>query len=294
MEFEEYQRLAAQTDCISDDQGLMISLLGLGGEAGSLLTEYKKFLRDREAHAQFSAVVAEELGDILWYVATIASRMQLDLAEIAMMNIAKTQDRWGTDALGQMGLGLDPVLPDESFPLHEQLPRKFSVRFVENTDAGRNRVKLYLGDEPLGDRLTDNAYDDDGYRYHDVFHLAYAAILGWSPILRKLMNCKRRSNAVVDEVEDGGRAQVIEEAVSAYAYQYAHNHANLESVKTLDYSFLRTLKELTRGLEVSRCSFRDWEQAILAGFQVWRELVRRRSGTVSCDLKARSIALEEP
>lgn len=291
MEFEEYQILAAQTDFISSDHGLMIALLGLGGEAGSLLTEYKKFLRDREAHAQFSAVVAEELGDVLWYVATIASRMKLDLTEIAMTNIAKTQDRWGTETCGQIGLGLEPVLPDESFPQHEQLPRKFSVRFEEAVDAGRNRVKLYLDDEPLGDRLTDNAYDDDGYRYHDVFHLAYAAILGWSPIIRKLMNCKRRSNAVVDEVEDGGRAQVIEEAVSAYAYQYAHKHAYLDNVKNLDYSFLRTLKELTRGLEVSRCSFRDWEQAVLAGFQVWRELVRRRSGTVSCDLKARSISL---
>lgn len=294
MDFEEYQRLAARTDFIDDEHGLVVPLLGLGGEAGSLLTEYKKLLRDREAHAKFSAVVAEELGDILWYVATIASRMQLDLAEIAMMNIAKTQDRWGTDVVDQMGLGLESVLPDESFPQHEQLPRRFSVRFEEISESGRNRVKVYLDGAPLGDRLTDNAYNDDGYRYHDVFHLAFAAILGWSPIFRKLMNRKRRSNAVVDEVEDGGRAQVIEEAVSAYVYQYAYNHAYLENVRTLDYSLLRTLKELTSGLEVSRCSFRDWERAILAGFQVWRDLVRRRTGTVSCDLKARSISLDDP
>jgi len=293
MDIEEYQRLATLTDCIEDENGLIVPLLGIGGEAGSLLTEYKKFLRDREAHSRFTAMVAEELGDILWYVATVASRMHIDLAEIAMANLAKTQDRWGVRDPQQMGLSLEPVLLDESFPQHEQLPRMFSVRFEESSEAGRHRIRIYSNDDPLGDRLTDNAYEDDGYRYHDVFHLAYATMLGWSPVIRKMMNRKRRSNAVVDEVEDGGRAQVIEEAVSAYVYQYARNHANLENVSTVDYSLLRTLRELTSGLEVSRCSFKDWEQAILAGFRVWRELVRQRSGIVVCDLKQRSVTLTE-
>lgn len=291
MDFDEYQRQAARTDRIAEDDGLIVPLLGLGGEAGSLLTEYKKLLRDGAAHARFSATVAEELGDILWYVSSIASRMNLDLAEIAMMNLAKTQDRWGVDDDGQRGLGLDNVLPDESFPSHEQLPRRFTVRFEEVSEGGRHRVRISSNEVQIGDRLTDNAYDDDGYRYHDVFHLSYAAVLGWSPVLRKLMNRKRRSNMVVDEVEDGGRAQVIEEAVSAYVYQYARNHADLENVTTLDYALLRTLKELTSGLEVSRSTYKDWERAVLAGFQVWRCLVRRRTGVVECDLRTRTITL---
>ena len=37
---------------------------------------------------------------------------------------------------------------------------------------------------------------DDGYRFHDVVHLAYAAILGWSPVTRALLDCKRRSSAL--------------------------------------------------------------------------------------------------
>ena len=36
----------------------------------------------------------------------------------------------------------------------------------------------------VGAALTDNAYQDDGYRFHDVFHIAFTAILGWSPVLR--------------------------------------------------------------------------------------------------------------
>src|SRR2546425_1996035 len=51
--------------------------------------------------------------------------------------------------------------------------------------------------------IQDNAYDDDGYRFHDVFHFAHLAILGWSPVLRKLLKRKRRNDVLVDEVEDG-------------------------------------------------------------------------------------------
>lgn len=292
-ELDEYQRQAALTDRIATENGLIVPLLGLGGEAGSLLTEYKKHLRDGAAYSRFEAMVAEELGDVLWYVATIASRMNLDLGDIALNNLAKTRDRWGEDDRAQLGLGLQAVLLDEAYPQHEQFPRRFSIRFDEVVEDGRRRVRISSNDVQLGDPLTDNSYDDDGYRFHDVFHLAYAAVLGWSPVIRKLMERKRRSNAVVKEVEDGGRAQVIEEAVSAYVYQYARDHADLEGITALDYDLLRTLKELTRGLEVSRCTFRDWERAVFAGFAAWRQLVRRRGGVVLCDLRDRSIKLLE-
>ena len=42
-------------------------------------------------------------------------------------------------------------------------------------------------------------------RFHDIFHLSYAAILGWSPTVRALLRCKRKSDPRVDEVEDGGK-----------------------------------------------------------------------------------------
>lgn len=291
MDFETYQREAARTDRIDGDKEVIVPLLGIGGEVGSLLTEYKKLLRDGAAHARFTSIVEEELGDILWYVSTVASRMNLDLSEIAMMNLAKNQDRWGTDDGSQLGLGLEPVLLDESYPLHEQFPRSFHVRFEEVVEEGRHRLRIYMGDRQVGDPLRDNSYDDDGYRFHDVFHLAYVAVLGWSPVMRKLMDRKRRSNEIINDVEDGGRAIVIEEAVAAYVYEYARKHADLANITTLDYQLLKTVKELTRGLEVSRFSFRDWERAILAGFDVWRAVKNRRNAVVCCDLRARSFTL---
>jgi NTP pyrophosphatase (non-canonical NTP hydrolase) len=293
MDFEEYQAKAAKTDDLSDDNALLVAFLGIGGEAGSLLTEYKKRLRDGSAHARFSAAVTEELGDILWYVSTVATRLHLDLSEIAVTNLAKTADRWGDPDTDDLG-GLSPLMPDESYPTHEQLPRQVRIRFEERTEEGRKIVKLF--DESgggVGNHLRDNAYEDDGYRYHDAMHLAHVAVLGWSPVFRKLFKKKRKSNKMTDEVEDGGRAVVIEEAVVAFVYDYAKNHAFLDGVEKLDYNLLRTIKSLTSGLEVARWPLKDWETAILAGFKIWRGLTKRRGGVVAYDLAERSLSLEE-
>ena len=72
----------------------VIPLLGLVGEVGSLLAEYKKLLRDGSIHRKFSEEVAEELGDILWYVANVASKFDLELEKIAHANLTKVNRRW--------------------------------------------------------------------------------------------------------------------------------------------------------------------------------------------------------
>jgi len=288
MDFQEYQEEAARTDRIPDRTGLMVAFLGLGGEAGSLLTEYKKHVRDGAAHERFPATVAEELGDVLWYVATVANRMRLDLGEIAETNIAKTRDRWGCDDADLAGL--TPTLPDESFPVEEQLPRTLTIRFEEVTEESRKVVRMTKeSGGGVGNLLRDNAYEEDGYRYHDAMHLAHLAVLGWSPVLRSLLKKKRRSNKMTDEIEDGGRAVVIEEAVVAFIYDYAKDHAYLDGVDKLDYPLLRTIKSLTSGLEVARWSLRDFEDAILQGFEIWRSLIKDRGGVVVCDMSARTI-----
>ena len=82
MDFDEYQYEAQGTDRvptpadIEGDLSLIVPMLGLAGEAGGLLSEYKKFLRDGPAHKLFKQRVAEELGDILWYVANIAPEIR--------------------------------------------------------------------------------------------------------------------------------------------------------------------------------------------------------------------------
>lgn len=289
MNFRDYQIAALETEQLSSGgsadeptAGLVVPLLGLAGEVGQLLTEYKKHLRDGHAHSAFKERVSEELGDLLWYVANVASKFELDLDEVAARNLIKTTQMWPKP----------PRLPyrfDSGLPAPEMLPRVLVVEFAETTIDGRPQVRVSVNGEVLGSLLSDNAYDPDGYRFHDAFHLAYAAILGWSPNLRAFLKRKRKSLPLVDEVEDGGRARILEEAIAALAFDYAAAHGFLEGVAELDYRLLRTIKSMTAHLEVSACSAADWQHAILAGFSVWRRLMRDRGGVVRIDLDARSI-----
>lgn len=295
MDLDHYQKEARKTDKTpsSKGKGIIIPLLGLAGEVGTLLSEYKKHLRDGKAHRLFHERLAEELGDILWYVANTASKFNLDLEGIAEINLAKTRERWpvGKD---QTSLRLISHLLDEEFPKREQIPRRFRIQFEELTVGGKLKVCLSRGGQAVGEDLTDNAYYDDGYRFHDVFHLAYAAVLGWSPVTRKILKCKRRSNNVVDEVEDGGRAIVIEEAISAFVYDYARKHDFLKAVPSLDYNLLKTIKSFTADLEVRVRTYDEWEQAIFSGYRVWNKMRQAKRGTVSIDLSAKKIILMKP
>src|SRR2546423_606644 len=89
MNLQTYQERAAATDRnpATDEAGMMIPLLGLAGEAGELLTEFKKRLRDGESHTQFRDRFAEELGDLLWYLANLATKFGLDLEDVASRNL---------------------------------------------------------------------------------------------------------------------------------------------------------------------------------------------------------------
>ncbi len=295
MELGKYQREAQKTDQLPPDDKV-VPLLGMGGEVGSLLSEYKKWLRDGEAHVLFPAQIAEELGDILWYLANAASKFDLDLDVIAAKNLAKTRDRWPPD-------GSEPVyrLFDDGLDPAEQLPRQFTAEIHEEpAPDGKARMLLAIDGEPAGDSLQDNSHDPDGYRFHDIFHLAHAAKLGWSPVLRgKLLkrpdqqppHRKRQSDPEINEVEDGGRAIVIDEAIVAYVWEYARRHRFLAGVSTVDYEVLKTIKQLTGGLEVGARSSHQWEEAILAGYEVWRQVNERRQGVIVVDLVERRIQL---
>ena len=285
MDLDLYQKEALHTDRVpargSDDVlSLIVPMLGLAGETGQLLSEYKKHLRDGEAHRLFKERVSEELGDLLWYIANVASKFDLSLNEIGTANLAKVKARWSTERT-------EPLRFDATLPLGERLPRQFEVELVEGEE--RQRVRVLINGVPFGGELTDNAYDPDGYRFHDVLHFAFAAVLGWSPVTRALLCLKRKSHPLLDEVEDGGRAAVIEESVAALAFDYGRRHRMLERVSALDFQLLRTIRDMTSHLEVKQCSTGEWEQAILQGFTVWRAILAAHGGRIAVDLDQRRI-----
>jgi len=294
MDLDSYQREALKTDqvpMLSDPAagavGLIVPLLGLAGETGQLLSEYKKHLRDGPAYLLFKERVAEELGDLLWYVSNVASKYNLSLGDIARSNLEKVQGRWGLHSSAAHVF-------DENFPDRERLPRRFEVELAEEIVGESVKVRVLLDNEQIGADLTDNSYDPDGYRFHDVFHFAFAAVLGWSPVTRAILKRKRKSDPGKDEVEDGGRAAVIDEGVAALVFDYARNHGFLEGVTDLDYNLLRTVKSVTSHLEVSACSIGDWQSAILQGYAAWRQILAHRGGRVLVDMDARRISFVAP
>lgn len=287
MKLSDYQANALETDQtpapvgMGPDAARLIPLLGLAGEAGQLLSEFKKRLRDGPSHVQFVDRVSEELGDILWYLANTASKYGLDLDEVARANLEKVQSLYGKPAHASEY--------DAAFGEGERFPRQFVVSFREIRDGSRVEVRTEIGGRLVGSALTDNAYADDGYRFHDVFHVAYAAVLGWSPVLRGLLRLKRRSQPLIDEVEDGGRAAVIEEGVAAVAFDYARRHNFLTEVNHVDEQLLATLRGMCEHLEVAAQPPSLWRQAVLDSFTVWRELVKNGGGQVSADLDRREV-----
>ena len=276
MDLNEYQARALQTDLAPAVSGsdVLVPLLGLSGEVGELLSEYKKHLRDGEAHRLFSSRVEEELGDILWYVAAVGSRFDLDLESIAQRNLAKCADHWSRTTIERSVVGRF----DAAFPTSERFPAHFVVRFEESDSGAGLTVRAFLEDRQLGQPLTDNAYDDDGYRFHDIFHLGFVAGLGWSPVTRRNLGWKRRSDPRVDEVEDGGRAIVIEEGISALVFRYAMEHDWLRGITRIDHDLLKTIKRMTAHLEAAECSVAEWENTILMSYPVWDSVVQRRGG----------------
>ena len=290
MELNEYQRLANETDqqpgrgpFENDPRSILVPLLGMAGEVGELLGEHKKWLRDGDSYKLYPERVKEELGDLLWYLSNVATKHGLTLEEVAECNLNKTGRRWQP-----IGAGTGPTkLFDEDLPLSERLPRQMDIHIEEESGIAITTID----GAKYGDPLTDNRYEDDGYRFHDICHLSYASILGWSPTLRALLRRKRKSDPKVDEVEDGGRAIVIEEGISAMVFSYAERRNFLDGAEGVNYDLLRTIKDMTSHLEVSSRTEGDWERAIMTGFDIWRQVKSKGKGRIHADLEQGTIEL---
>ena len=94
MELNQYQTLAMRTDSSykNSKDRLLNGLMGLNGEAGEAIDVAKKHLF--QGHELDYDLLAEEIGDVLWYCALCADAMDISLDDIAEMNIAKLKKRY--------------------------------------------------------------------------------------------------------------------------------------------------------------------------------------------------------
>jgi NTP pyrophosphatase (non-canonical NTP hydrolase) len=257
-------------------------LIGLAGKVGRLLDDVALGRIDGNRDA-----LSAHLVEIFRALIQAANDAGISLADCARKNLDKTSGRW---AIGIREYG--PLLDENEDP-EEQLPRHIEIDIAERTSAKRIYVRLQCRGINIGDRLTDNKIEQDDYRFHDVFHLGYAAILGWSPVIRALFKVKRKSKPLIDETQDGARAVLIEEGVATWIFNHACRLNYFASITSLDYSLLKAIKELVTGYEVEALPLWQWEEAILKGYEVFRSLRKHRRGVVIADLSTHSLSFKK-
>ena len=87
MTFDEYQKQSKETAIY--EHPIIYPTLGLCGESGEVAEKVKKHLRDGASLDELK----KELGDVLWYLASIASDLNISLNDVALTNVEKLQSR---------------------------------------------------------------------------------------------------------------------------------------------------------------------------------------------------------
>lgn len=96
MTFDDYSKQALTTAIYKTAQDQMIcSALGLVGESGEVAEKIKKIIRDKDYFwdANDRTEIGKELGDVLWYINSLADSFSLYLNDIATTNLEKLKSR---------------------------------------------------------------------------------------------------------------------------------------------------------------------------------------------------------
>lgn len=258
------------------------TLLQLAGEVGLLITEHEA---GRLTNNQ--AVLADHLVAIMRTMIQASNEAGVTLEAAAVKNLNKIFDRWPPERIY-------PAPLDETAEAEEQLPHDLYVDVFERKVRGQTYVFQRCNGLNIGDRLTDNAMTADDYRFHDVFHYAYVAVLTWSPVIRALFRLKRKSDPKIDEAQDGARATLIEEGVATWIFGQAAalNFFADAKVGDLPFDMLKHVRQFVAGYESERLPLWLWEEAILQGYAAFRFLREHRRGRLHIDTSTRLLTIE--
>lgn len=95
MSFDIYQEKTGETAIYPPEKALEYLTLGLCSEAGEVAGKLKKIIRDNNGIVDEDAAqkLSLEIGDVLWYVAQLATTLGLQLSEVAEDNLSKLASR---------------------------------------------------------------------------------------------------------------------------------------------------------------------------------------------------------
>lgn len=93
--FKDYQEAAVQTAVYPELIGLMYVTIGLAGETGEVAEKIKKLYRDRDGvlDDEYRSLIVKEIGDVLWYLATLCTELGVNFEDAANANIDKLRKR---------------------------------------------------------------------------------------------------------------------------------------------------------------------------------------------------------
>lgn len=106
MTMDEYQTKAWLTAKYPDkNNNIYYPSLGLTGEAGEFCNKVKKIMRDDNGIITDKRKddLISELGDILWYIAALATELNTNLNDIAILNIIKLSQRQSNNSISGEG-----------------------------------------------------------------------------------------------------------------------------------------------------------------------------------------------
>jgi NTP pyrophosphatase (non-canonical NTP hydrolase) len=257
------------------------TLLRLAGEIGLLVADHEA------ARLVDPAALADRLATITRTLIQAANEAGVTIEAAAVKNLAKIFDRWPRERLY-------PEPLDSRAEPEERLSRDLHVEIFERQVRGQTYVYQRCNGINIGNRLTDNAMRADDYRFHDVFHFAYVAVLTWSPVIRALFRLKRKSAPKIDEAQDGARAILVEEGITTWIFRQAVNLNLFANMKPGDLPFdlLKHVREFVAGYEAEQCPLWLWEEAILQGYAAFRFLREHRRGRLHIDMNKRRLSIE--
>jgi len=96
MDFNEYQKKAWETAIYPrKGENLSYPALGLGGEVGEVIEKIKKIIRNdnQDVSEEKKQELIKEMGDLLWYLAAVATELKVDLNDVVENNISKIKNR---------------------------------------------------------------------------------------------------------------------------------------------------------------------------------------------------------
>jgi hypothetical protein len=167
--------------------------------------------------------------------------------------------------------------------LREAMPNPFPDGPIPDYLGGGETQGFRLGQ--LGDKLSDRAHVDDGYRFHDALHLTFATMTGFSTVLRRMLNIRRCSRPLLHYIDDGPRALFEEERIfnslgMHRAFKGGILSPNLDFFAEAEEARRDFSKVLEPGTEIS---LSDWKKAINVGTKLLTLLDGTVGGRIAPD-----------